>query len=529
MKIRIPATNVSDLLRQRAGQVGGKLALVEGNRRLTWQQLDLQVDALARGLSTSGLLAGQRVAVSLLNGIELVVSYLATVRAGMVAVPLNPTSSAGEVARILSDSGARLCVCEADTADTVRAAVEGIRSAGEGLSATGAAGSLPRVVVAGAPPAAGEMAYAELAVPGAPVLSPLDAEALAVLLYSSGTSGRPRGVMLSHRALLANIDQSSQIRPAPVRRDDIVLGVLPLFHVYGLNAVLGQVLLVGATLVLSKHCHPQETLQLVSAEEVTCLPVSPPVIAALVDRPDTVEGLATVRMLLCGAAPLPEALWRRFEERVGQQVEQSYGLTEAAPVVTTTVGAPVHKPGSAGRALPGVEVRVVDSAGDDVGVGDAGEIVVRGANLFSGYWPNGAEAPAHTGWLRTGDIGYLDGDGDLYVLDRAKQIVTVSGFNVYPSEVEAVVYEVPGVRECAVIGVPDERTGEAVLAYVVAADRHDAATLEAAVRSHCELRLARFKVPAAVEVVGELPHSATGKVAKDRLRAEHQRRETRLA
>ncbi|MDQ3095523.1 MAG: AMP-binding protein, partial [Actinomycetota bacterium] len=182
-----------------------------------------------------------------------------------------------------------------------------------------------------------------------------------------------------------------------------------------------------------------------------------------------------------------------------------------------------HKPGSAGRAVPGVDLRVVDAAGDDAGVEDPGEILVRGANLFSGYWPDGAEAPSPEGWLRTGDIGFLDADGDLFVVDRAKEIVIVSGFNVYPSEVEVVVHEVEDVRECAVIGVPDERTGEAVHAFVVATDSAPAGTLPSAVRLHCEHRLARFKVPTTIEVVDELPRSATGKVAKGRLRAEQRR------
>jgi len=523
VKIRIPATNVAELLRRRAGQVGDKVALVDGDRRLTWGDLDTLVDAHSRGFSATGLVAGHRVALSLRNSVEFVVSYLAVLRAGMIAVPFNPISTTGEVARMLTDSGARVCVCEPATVGTVRAAVAGNLEAPPSRSGDEPASLVPRLIVAAAPPQPGETAYGDLAVPGAPVISPRDSEGLAVLLYTSGTSGSPRGAMLSHRALLANIDQASQTRPAPVKRDDIVLGVLPLFHVYGLNAVLGQVLLQGATLVLGKRFHADDTLRLVATEQVTCVPVAPPVISAWVDRADAAGQLASVRTLLSGAGPLSEELVRRFEERIGVEVEQGYGLTEAAPIVTSTVGSPVHKPGSAGRAVPGVDLRVVDAAGDDAGVEDPGEILVRGANLFSGYWPDGAEAPSPEGWLRTGDIGFLDADGDLFVVDRAKEIVIVSGFNVYPSEVEDVVHEVEDVRECAVIGIPDERTGEAVHAFVVATDPGPAGTLPSAVRSHCEQRLARFKVPTTIEVVDELPHSATGKVAKGRLRAEQRR------
>jgi long-chain acyl-CoA synthetase len=379
-------------------------------------------------------------------------------------------------------------------------------------------------VSVGVPALPSERAYDDLVSSSAAIVSPRDAESLAVLLYTSGTSGRPRGAMLSHRALLANVDQASRTDPQPVLPDDVVLGVLPLFHVYGLNAVLGQVLNQAATLVLGKRFDPDETLRLVATSGVTCVPVAPPVIVAWNGRDDVAEKLSGVRTLLSGAAPLPEDLVRAFEARTGVTVEQGYGLTEAAPIVTTTVGTPVHKPGSTGRAVPGVELRVVDDAGHDVESDDPGEILVRGANLFSGYWPDGDGGPDEDGWLATGDIGFLDADGDLFMVDRLKELVIVSGFNVYPSEIEDVISEVDEVRECAVIGVPDASTGEAVVAYVVPAEGSDAGNLAARVLQHCETRVARFKVPSSVQVVSELPHSATGKVAKGRLRASEARR-----
>ncbi len=528
MKVRIPVTNVAELVRRRASQHGDHPALVDGAARLTWAQLDQQVDAVARGLAGAGLVAGHRVAFALPNRLELVVTYLATLRAGCVAVPLNPTSAAGEVARMLADSGARLCVADPSTVATVRAALD---DAPPTATVTGPSGAAPgpRVVVVDSSVGPGEMTYADLHVDGSPVLSPLDREALAVLLYTSGTSGQPRAAMLSHRALLANIDQASQTNPAPVNRRDVVLGVLPLSHVYGLNAVLGQVLLQGATLVLGRRFDPEETLRLVAAEQVTVLPVAPPVIVAWVGGDDVADRLGSVRTLLSGAGPLAEDLVREFESRTGIVVEQGYGLTEAAPIVTSTIGTPVHKPGSAGRAVPGVEVRVVDAAGAAIGVDDAGEIMVRGDNVFSGYWPDGAEGPSSDGWLATGDIGFLDSDGDLFMVDRVKEMVIVSGFNVYPSEIEEVVREVTGVRECAVIGMPDQRTGEAVLVYVAPTPAADREALPDAVRQHCAHRLARFKQPAGVELVDTLPHSASGKVAKGRLRAEQRRRAMGLA
>ncbi len=527
MKVRIAATNVADLLQRAAERTPDKAALVHSTgagpdaapATLTWRELDDSVDAVARGLARRGVVGGQRVALDLTNSPEFVISYLAVLRAGMVAVPLNPSSTAGEVARMLADSGARLCFADATTVPVVRDAIR------EGDLST------PLVVCGARPLQDGETAYDDLAVDGAAVMSPRDTEGLAVLLYTSGTSGRPRGAMLSHRALIANIDQASQTRPAPIQGEDLVLGVLPLFHVYGLNAVLGQVLLHGATLVLGARFDPAATLALVAEDKVTVVPIAPPVIAAWLKLEDDElrSKLTSVRLLLSGAAPLAEDTVRTFERRTGIDVEQGYGLTEAAPIVTSTIGTPRHKPGSTGRAVPGVELKVVDDAGREVHADDPGEIWVRGANVFSGYWPDSDGGPGADGWLATGDVGFLDHDGDLFLVDRLKELVIVSGFNVYPSEIEDVVSEVDGVRECAVIGVPDERTGEAVVAYVVVTDGADARELAERVRSHCETRLARFKVPSRIEVVAALPHSATGKVAKGRLRAGQARKAMGLA
>jgi long-chain acyl-CoA synthetase len=275
--------------------------------------------------------------------------------------------------------------------------------------------------------------------------------------------------------------------------------------------------------VVAPRFDPVETLQLIESESVTVVPVAPAAISAWLKLAEARDRLRSVRTLLSGAGPLAEDIVRAFEERTGLAVEQGYGLTESAPIVTTTLGAPVHKPGSAGRALPGVDLRVVDESGREVEPDDPGEILIRGEGLFSGYWPDGDGAPDPDGWLATGDVGFLDVDGDLFLVDRVKELVIVSGFNVYPSEVEDVISELDAVDECAVIGVDDPETGEAVVAYVVPGDTARPGSLSRDVLAACEQRLARFKVPSAIHVVEELPHSATGKVAKGRLRAAERR------
>ncbi|WP_433010829.1 class I adenylate-forming enzyme family protein [Kribbella sp. CA-294648] len=475
--------NFADVLRDTAQRHGERPALVDGDRRLTWSQLDAAVDAAARGYSAAGLVPGYRVVLLLANSIEFVTSYLGCLRAGLVAVPLNTGLTKREISTVIAHSGARLAVADGDLADKV----EGIR------------------VVR-----AGELAG------DAPLTPQTDPEALAVLLYTSGTSGEPRAAMLTHRALGANVRNLVDLGEDRMGPDDVVLGVLPMFHAFGLNAVLGWAVATGALLVIERRFDSTGTIDLVRRYGVTRLPLAPPALNAFIARPDLQDALQTVKVVLTGASTLDRGLADRFEQASGLFVHQGYGLTEASPGVTTTLGEQDPKPGSVGRPLPGVEVRIADERGEDVEGDDPGEILVRGANLFSGYWPDGVDGPDDEGWYRTGDVGFLDSDGDLFLVDRLRELIIVSGFNVFPSEVEEVLVQAPGVREAAVIGVPSEDTGEAVKAFVVPAT--GAAPDPAEIREYAETRLARFKCPVEIEVVDHLPHSVTGKVAKGRLR-----------
>ena len=526
------AGNLADLVVRAARESPDRVALVEAGtgRRTTWAELDAEVDRVAGGLAAMGLVAGYRVVIVVGNRLEFVTTYLGALRARLVVVPVNPRAATGELVRMVADCGARVVVGDATTITSVRAAVAGLQDALEGAEEELRSRTpVPRIVVCGALPVPGETAYADLVAGGDPpaaVAAPTDPESLAVLLYTSGTSGRPRAAMLSHRALLANVEQASAVEPPMVRPDDSVLGVLPLFHVYGLNAVLGQVLRQRARLVLVASFDVEGSLDVVEDEAVTVVPVAPPVLAYWMGVDDLRRRLDGVRVALSGSAPLSPELVDAFVQRTGVPVHQGYGLTEASPVVTSTLCSGTVKPGSVGSALPGIEIRLVDDHGHAPEGEDPGEILVRGANLFSGYWPDGADGPDADGWWPTGDVGFLDGDGDLFLVDRLKELVIVSGFNVYPSEVEDVVAEVEGVAEVAVIGVDDPRTGEAVVAYVkpVRGTMLSADQLADRVREHCAARLARFKQPGAVKVVDDLPHTVTGKVAKGRLRATERRR-----
>jgi long-chain acyl-CoA synthetase len=508
--------NVSDYLRDAASADPDGVALVEHRaerREVTWRQVDDAADAVARGLSARGLVAGQRVAVVMANRVDLPIAYFGILRGGMVAVPINPRSTTHEIGRMLSDSLARVVLCDEAGITQVREAVTDDHAFS--------------VIVDGAKPTKDETAFeAFLAdAAGTDTAAPVDAEALAVVLYTSGTSGRPRGAMLTHRALIANIEQVARLDPPAMTSEDICLGLLPMFHIYGLNCVLGQAVRQGARVLLVDGFDPGGLLDQVVAEGVTNIPLAPPVVAAWAGRDDLRDKLKHVTTILSGASALDPELAEAFSASSGKYVEQGYGLTETAPVITTTLGSPREdgappKPGSVGRALPGIEIRIVDANNHDARAGDPAEIWVRGDNLFTGYWPDGSDGPRDDGWYPTGDIGFLDEDGDLILVDRLRELVVVSGFNVYPFEVEDVIAEVPGVTQVAVVGLPDERTGEAVVAFVVPEDTEaEESAIVDMVGTHCRTRLARFKQPKRIVVVQGLPHSATGKVAKGRLRA----------
>ena len=492
--------DLAELLTQAAVDAPDHRALVEADgRSLTWAELDNEVGRVATGLGDAGIVAGHRVLLAMANRAELVAAYFGVLRAQAVAVPVNPRATISELARMLADSGVRLAFVDVGTADAVRAAkamvdagLAGERSdLDEDVISRAAPTSLVTVGEAAGP---GEVTYDGLLAAEPRSVPPLlDPHKLAVLLYTSGTSGRPRAAMLSHRALLANVEQVALMDPPMMRADDVVLGVLPLFHVYGLNAVLGAAVRHRATLVLQQVFDPVGTLYLVARHACTVLPLAPAAFPHWLAVHDLRDRLASVRLVLSGSAALPRDVVEKFAAVTGITVHQGYGLTEASPVVTSTRHSAEDQPGSVGSVIDGVELRLVDEQGHVVEGDDPGEIWVRGDNLFSDYWPDGSGGPDAEGWWATGDVGILDPRGDLLLLDRVKELVVVSGFNVYPVEVEHVIRETGGVTE-------------------------------AAVRRRCESRLARFKQPTEVHVVDRLPQTVTGKVAKGRLREGRRRR-----
>ena len=510
-----PAT-FGELLQRAARQRPAEIAVVDAEHRWTWSELRDTVADLAAGLVSTGLRPDDRLALQVPTTVDFVATYLAALQAGLVVVPVNPGYTLPELEHILTDSGARMLVTSSVAA--VAAAQQLLRDQPQ----------LSQVVVAARSGADGLPTLSELLAAGraAPDGPPqgLDraGEQLAVLLYTSGTSGRPKGAMLPVRALLANLAQVADLRPVPVSAEDRIYLPLPLFHVFGLNAGLGLALYFGAAAVLAERFDAAASLRQLRDEQITVVIGAPLVFELWAGQPGLADGFAGVRFALSGSAPLSAELVARYEA-IGVGLFEGYGLTEAAPVVTlnlTPTGpdswAP-PKPGSVGRPLPGVEVRLVDGDGEVVEVGDLGLLEVRGPNLFAGYWPDGSDGPGEDGWFTTGDLAVADDDGDHYLVGRRTDLVLVNGFNVYPAEVEAVFGKLAGVAEVAVLGVAETETSDSIVAYVVP----EAGTVLDPERLLAEAgrSLARFKLPKQIVEVTELPHTVTGKVMKWRLRA----------
>lgn len=486
------------------GHVDDRVALISRNRETTYGELRDQVARLRGGLAGLGVGDGDRVAIICGNNRYFVISYLAVIGLGAVAVPLNPASPSPALQHELQQVGPTTVV----VGPSARHAWDAIDRA--------EVATIANVIAAEGDARPNAVSLSELLASEPIPHRAVEPDHLAVLVFTSGTAGRSRVAMLTHGNLASNIQQSQSAADA-IRAGDVVYGVLPLFHIFGLNVVLGVSLSVGATVLLVQQFDPATAIQSITHREVTVVPGVPPMWIAFSHFEQLpADAFRTVRLALSGASRLPPHVARLMDERFGVRVLEGYGLTEASPVVTSSAGAG-FRPGSVGRVLAGQEVRLVGDHGEDVPVGDAGELWVRGENVFVGYLddPEATDRVLVDGWLRTGDIGVVDAEGFLYLVDRAKDLIIVSGFNVYPAEVEEVIASHPAVADVAVLGVPHPHDGEAVKAYVVL--HPGAAVDEDTLIEHCRDFLARYKCPSKLVFVDELPRNAAGKVIRREL------------
>jgi long-chain acyl-CoA synthetase len=490
--------SLASVLAEPARRTPDKLALVQGSLRLGYRRLWREALQHAAALQARGIEAGDRVALLAPNVADFVRAYYGVLAAGGVVVPIPTLLNADEAAFLVGHAGTAAVLYDAGLADVATAAAQAV--------------AVPAWDIAG---------LAEEDVEPLSTHVARQAEDTAVVFYTSGTTGRPKGALLTHLNLVMNATVNA-FDANPIRRDDVVMGCLPLFHTFGQSVSMNSAFRAGATLLLQPRFDPGAALDLMVAERATLFFGVPTMFVQLLDAAPQAARLPTLRDCVSGGASLPVAVLERFEETFATTVYEGYGLSETSP--TASVNQPWFgtRAGTVGHPVWGVEVEVADDMLEDRVVllprGHRGEIVVRGHNVFAGYLddPEATAAAVVDGWFRTGDIGIRDDDGFIHIVDRKKDLIIRGGFNVYPREVEEVLHRHPGVAQVAVVGVPDEEQGEEVCAVVVPdGPGLDADELAAWAREH----LGRHKYPRRVEVVDALPMGPSHKVLKRELRA----------
>ncbi len=488
-------TNLASIVTASAERDGGAAAVRLGDRALTYGELDDGSARVATLLRERGLKPGDRVGVMLPNVLEFPLAYYGVLRAGGVVVPMNVLLKRREIGFYLEDSGAKLLLAwhgfVAEAADgAADAGTELIEVEPEAFAAT----------LAGLEPTA-EMAEVE------------DTDT-AVILYTSGTTGKPKGAELSHQNLLRNADVSARTNTT-VGQGDVVLGALPLFHSFGQTVSLNASVLVGATLTLVPKFDPGEALATMARDNVTHFYGVPTMYGALLHHPGREDfDTSSLRVCMTGGSSMPVEVLRGFEDAFDTIVLEGYGLSETSPVASCNHPHMERKPGSIGTPIEGVEMRIVDENDAPVPQGDVGEIVIRGHNIMKGYWQRAeaTEEAMRGGWFHSGDMGREDEEGYFFVVDRKKDMIIRGGYNVYPREVEELLYEHPAIREAAVVGVPHPEWGEEVGAAVVLEPGAEAAPEE--ISAWVRERIAAYKYPRVVWFLDDLPKGPTGKIVK---------------
>ena len=462
---------------------------------LSYSQLRDAAYRMASLLSSAGVAPGDRVAIMLPNVPAFPVAFYGALAAGAIVVPMNPLLKSREITYYLSDSGASVLLAWHSAA----------AEAALGAAATG----VP-VLKVDEPDAAGLLTGLVPVAGGVERAGDDDA----VILYTSGTTGVPKGAELTHAGLTRNATVTARnlLDAGP---DDVVMGCLPLFHVFGLTCALNATIAVGASLTLLPRFDPAEALAIVGRDRVTIFEGVPTMYAAMLHDPAAARAdTSSLRVCVSGGAAMPAGVMRGFEQAFGCMILEGYGLSETSPVVSFNHPDRVRKPGSIGTPIEGVEMRIVSNEGAELPVGQVGEIVIRGYNVMKGYWRN-PRATAETitdNWLRTGDLARVDEDGYFYIVDRKKDLIIRGGYNVYPREIEEVLYEHPAVAEAAVIGIPDERLGEEIGAAVKLKPTMTATADE--LRAFVKDRVAPYKYPRHIWIVPDLPKGPTGKILR---------------
>lgn len=491
--------NLANALVRAAESAPESPAIQLDDQVLSYADLLREASSVADWLEDHGLVPGDRVGLVMPNVPAFPVYFFGALLAGGIVVPMNPLLKAREMEYYLSDSGARFVVGldGLDEVPTAAAAV-GVPAISTNASGDRSGGSAPAFT--------------------RPQAVVRDGHDTAVILYTSGTTGKPKGAELTHDNLVTNAEAigRSLLR---IEQHDVVLGCLPLFHVFGLTCGLNAVVLAGACLTLITKFEGGRALRVIQRDRVSVFEGVPTMFSGLLGASNRDQyDLSSMRVCVSGGAALPVEVLREFEEAFAATVLEGYGLSETSPVVCFNHLDRLRKPGSIGEAIEGVDVRILDDDGDEVTPGEPGELVVRGPNVMKGYWqlPDATAETIVDGWLRTGDVARQDEDGLIFIVDRKKDLIIRGGFNIYPREVEEAAYEHPDVVEAAVVGLPHADLGEEV--GLAVALRPGSTATGADVRAFVTQRVAAYKYPRRVWIVDELPKGATGKILRREVR-----------
>jgi long-chain acyl-CoA synthetase len=509
--------NLAVVLRESARRAPGKTAVILGDYRLSYAQLDELSDRVAASLAAAGLTPGDRVGLQLPNIPQFVIAYFGILKAGGVVVPMNVLLKAPEIAFQLEDSGARALITYGGFLDESAKAAEsaGVTSVYVVGETGGSAAVAPFEALL-----SGDAPGPRLALRG-----PADP---AVIIYTSGTTGTPKGAVLSHIGLYMNADIPGRLFDFSV--DDVALVALPLFHVFALSSIMNTCVLLGGTMTLVPRFDPAAVLEIMQRDRVTVFMGVPTMYIALLQAVGSARSagsagsagfdLSSLRVAVSGGAPIPAEVIDSFESRFGVPILEGYGLSESSSTATFNISVSERKIYSVGKPIWGTSVQIWDEDSRPLppGAAHVGEVVLRGMNIMIGYH-NNPEATARAfagGWFHTGDLGYLDEDGFLFIVDRIKDLIIRGGYNVYPREIEEVLYAHPAVAEAAVIGVPDPKMGEEVRAIV--AVKPGQTVTETELIEFVKERAAAYKYPRTIEFRDSLPKNATGKILKKELR-----------
>lgn len=512
--------NLTEQLHETAKKMGSKPAYYFMDQSSTYAELDGAVTKFAAGLAQIGVKKGDHIALLLGNSPHFVISLYGALRLGATVIPINPIYTPDEIGYIINNGDVKAVVMLdlllplAEKMHQVLPKVESyiVCETSQGKSTAldiTALSVYPKLKSFSQLLAAETLEFHEVKT---------EEDDVAIILYTSGTTGKPKGAMLTHKNLYSNAKDISDY--LHMNEDDRVITTLPMFHVFCLTVALNAPLMNGATILIDPKFSPQEIFRLAKKYEPTVFAGVPTMYNFLLQYAENYGGdLSSLRLCISGGSSLPVALLKSFEKKFNVVISEGYGLSEASPVTCFNPLDRPRKPGSIGQSIINVENKVVNELGEEVPVGEVGELIVRGPNVMKGYYkmPEETQATIKDGWLYTGDLARMDEDGYFYIVDRKKELIIVGGFNVYPREVEEVLYEHDGVVEAAVIGVPDPNLGEAVKCYVV---KKNEALTEDELLDYCSHHLAKYKIPSSIEFIEELPKNTTGKILRRALKTQ---------